>query len=313
MAMTWRKLGRIFCPSGESDWMASHATLPIPYRLDEERLRIYFGTRDRKGRSHTAYVDVLQESPQTIVEVAKEPLLAPGALGEFDDCGAMPSWICEVGDDLWLYYIGWNVRSTIPYHNSIGLAISRDGGQSFERFAAGPLLDRTYKEPHFCAAPCVIIEDGLWRMWYLSCTEWVMCKGRAEPRYHIKYCESSNGIDWKREGVVAIDYKSPQEAGLVRACVRKHGDGYRMWFSYRQLEDYRTNPRKSYRIGYAESGDGVSWVRKDEEAGIDVSESGWDSEMIEYPYVFRQNDNYLLLYNGNAFGRSGFGLAQLED
>ena len=83
-------------------------------------------------------------------------MLDLGRLGTFDDCGVMPSWILNHDGKKYLYYIGWTVRTTIPYHNSIGLAISTDGGRTFERFSEGPLIGETYSEPFYCrqAAAC---------------------------------------------------------------------------------------------------------------------------------------------------------------
>jgi hypothetical protein len=223
----------------------------------------------------------------------------------------MPSWILDHDSKKYLYYIGWTVRNTIPYHNSIGLAISRDGGRTFERFSEGPVFGETYLEPFFTGTSCVLIEEGVWKNWYLSCTGWTKVDGKAEPRYHIKYAESADGINWDRRGVVAIDYKSDFEAGIVRSSVLKEGDLYRMWYSYRGGVDYRTNLNTSYRIGYAESKDGISWTRMDDSAGVDVSLEGWDSEMVEYPHVIQHDDRKYMFYNGNKFGHSGFGYAEL--
>jgi hypothetical protein len=74
-----------------------------------------------------------------------------------------------------------------------------------------------------------------------------------------------------------------------------------MWYSFRG---------SSYRIGYAESQDGVVWDRIDHEAGIDRSPSGWDSEMIEYPYVMDKNGERHMFYNGNGYGQTGIGYAR---
>ena len=68
----------------------------------------------------------------------------------------------------------------------------------------------------------------------------------------------------------------------------------------------------NYRIGYAESEDGIAWERKDDEVGIDISESGWDSEMIEYPFVFEHKGRKHMLYNGNEYGKEGIGYAVME-
>jgi hypothetical protein len=83
----------------------------------------------------------------------------------------------------------------------------------------------------------------------------------------------------------------------------RDADRWRMWYSFRG---------QAYRIGYAESDDGRRWRRQDHLAGLDVAASGWDSEMIEYPFVFDHDGQRFMLYNGNAYGGSGFGLAVQE-
>lgn len=309
MGMTWRKQGLIFAPAGQYDWMRTHAQLPFATPAGPDVLRVYFGTRDQFNRTVTAYIEVEADNPKHILYVHDQPVLGLGALGCFDDSGAMPSWIVDDGDLKYLYYIGWNVGATVPYRNAIGLAVSRDGGQSFTRLFDGPIMDRTHREPHFCACPCVIREGARWRMWYLSCVQWQVYQGKPEPRYHMKYAESPDGIHWRREGIVCLDFKSSDEAGIVRPTILKENNLYRMWYSYRGIQDYRTNPQHSYRIGYAESGDGIRWTRKDEEAGIDVSEQGWDAVMIAYPHVYEHKGSKYLFHNGNGFGRSGFGYA----
>ncbi len=73
-----------------------------------------------------------------------------------------------------------------------------------------------------------------------------------------------------------------------------------MWYSVRG---------PSYRIGYAESADGIGWVRRDSTSVVDPSDTGWDSEMTTYPVVVRRGDRFYMLYNGNDYGRTGIGLA----
>jgi hypothetical protein len=117
----------------------------------------------------------------------------------------------------------------------------------------------------------------------------------------IKYAESADGIHWDRSGAIAIDLKSPDEYGIAKPCVVQDGSLYRMWYSYRGKEPYR--------VGYAESRDGVAWTRMDDKSGIDVSATGWDSESIQYAHVFQHRDRWYMLYNGNGYGKTGFGLA----
>jgi len=262
--------------------------------------------------TNISYIEVNADNPNQILYIHDKPVIVPGNAGMFDDCGAMPSHVIDVGDEVWMYYLGWNVRNTIAYHNSIGLAISQDGGVTFKKLFEGPLFDRNYIEPYYSAVPYILRENGIWKMWYLSNTKWVEYEGKSEPFYHIKYAESHNGIDWKREGRVAIDYKDEAECGIVRACVLKDGNLYKMWYAHRNLHNYRTDKSSSYRIGYAESFNGIDWNRKDNEVGIDVSDVGWDSEMIEYPFVYDHNGKRYMFYNGNTFGKTGFGYAILE-
>lgn len=302
MMQVWRKLGLIFSPSGETQWMCSHASVPIAEHIADDYFKIYFSTRDKKNRSFTAYLVIDINRPSQILEISNQPVLAPGKLGEFDDSGAMATWIAKNKEKKYLYYIGWNLGVTVPFRNSIGLAenLSND---SFSRLFSGPIIDRSMQEPHFCASCCVIPEDDTWRMWYLSCTGWTLKNGRPQHSYHIKYAESYDGIHWHRDGKVAIDYDNEQEYAISRPSVIYDKDCWRMWFSSRG---------SSYRIRYAESIDGHTWKRLDSEVGIDVSASGWDSEMIEYPFVFDHKGQRYMLYNGNGFGKTGFGLAVLK-
>ena len=80
-----------------------------------------------------------------------------------------------------------------------------------------------------------------------------------------------------------------------------------MWYSYRGQWDIKT-----YQIGYAKSKDGIIWVRKEDQMKhFDVSTEGWDSDMICYPFVFDHKGKRYMLYNGNDYGRTGFGIAEL--
>lgn len=301
--LKWKKLGRIFCSNGQMPWMQTHSAVPFAEQIGEDIFRVYFTTRDQNNRSHIAHVDMEISPPYTVISISKEPVLKPGLLGEFDDSGAMGCWITKQEENRYLYYQGWNLGVTVPFRNSIGLATSH-AGEQFRRYCPGPILDRSMFEPHFCATPCVLIDEGKWKMWYLSCTEWFMENEKPKHKYHIKYAESNDGITWNRNGTIAIDFEKQNEYAISRPSVIKDKDKWRMWYSYRGDQ---------YHIGYAESQDGKNWVRLDHLAGITLSSCGWDSEMIEYPFVFDHNGSRYMLYNGNEYGKTGFGLAVLDE
>ncbi len=301
--MQWIKHGVIVEADNRVLWQTSHAAVPMPFHLDRDRFRIYFSSRDTAGRAQLAYVELdLQDPRQTLAE-AEQPALGLGQLGCFDDSGVIGDWIVKRGSDLYLYYTGWNRGGTVPFRNAIGLAISRDGGATFERYSGGPILDRSVHDPCFVSNPCVLVEGQRWRMWYISGLRWQARDGALRHYYHLKYAESADGINWDRSGTICIDFQDESEYAISRPCVIHEEGIYKMWYSYRG---------HSYRIGYAESTDGISWSRKDDLVGIDVSESGWDSEMIGYPFVFDHQGQRYLLYNGNGYGKTGIGLAILE-
>ena len=308
--MPWIKQGLIYNARGHRSWNKTHASVPTVDVVSDQVWRIYFASRDLENRSHTSFIDVEAENPENILYEHDSPILPLGKLGSFDDCGIMPSWIVNVKNTKYLYYIGWTQRRTVPFHNGVGLAVSHDGGKTFQRLAEGPLFGVTHREPYFTASSSVMLDGTVWRCWYLSCTKWRMINERPEAFYHIKYAESEDGIDWDRKGHIAIDFKSESEAGISRPSVLKDADCYKMWFSYRDGRDYRTDRNASYRIGYAESYDAKHWTRMDRQSGITLSDEGWDSLMIEYPHVFFHGEQKYMLYNGNGFGASGFGYAR---
>jgi hypothetical protein len=304
----WTKRGVVFSATGQFPWMAHHACVPVPDLLDNGRLRIYFGPRDGEGRTRVGFIEVDPDEPSIVHYVHDRPVLDLGRLGAFDDSGAMPACIVDNGSDKYLYYIGWNRGVTVPYRNSVGLAISRDGGLTFERVWEGPVVDRTRTEPFFTASPFVLKEEDQWRMWYASSTGWLEVDGHPEPLYEIKYAESDDGIEWRRDNVTCIEPLHPEEAN-ARPWVVRDGALYRMWFCFRGSRGYRDDPSQSYRIGYAESDDGIAWTRMDDRAGIDLSIEGFDDVMLTYPSLYEHRNVRHLLYNGNGFGLTGIGHA----
>jgi len=303
----WEKKGLIYKVNGHLDWNKSHAQVPVADILSD-RLRIYYASRNSKGLSNVSYIEVDEKNPQKILKESKSTLINLGNPGTFDDSGIMPSSIINVGSKKYLYYIGWTTRKTVPYQNAIGLAISDDGGKTFNKFSEGPIITVNKIEPYFSGTAYVAYDKGIYKMWYLSCIRWDCIDGNQEPIYNMKYAESNDGINWIQTGKVAIELEQ-DEGGIVSASVLHQNGLYKMWFGKRKRSDYRINIKNTYRIGYAESLDGINWIRKDVLSGIDVSENGWDSEMISYPNVIHNNKESFMFYNGNGFGKSGFGYA----
>ena len=307
--MRWVKKGHIFNVSDNFGWMHSHAQIPTVL-VKEDRLRIYFATRPEQDCSLTSFIDVDIDDPRRILQVHDKPILELGKPGLFDEHGVMPQYVCEHEGQIRLYYAGWSRRTSVPYSNWTGLAVSDDGGTTFRKMFPGPIIDRTPEEVHSATGCYIVRRDDTWHMWYASGVDWIPVGDKLEEYYVIKYARSADGIHWERENRKLLPSKTEIEP-THRPSVLELNGTYHMWFCYRGIEDFRDGTN-SYRIGYARSSDLKTWEREDEQAGIDVSEDGWDSNMIAYPYVVKTRSGVYLFYNGNGFGASGFGYAILE-
>lgn len=275
-------------------------------KLNDKVWRIYYSTRTKDVVSYPYFIEVEAGNPGNVLNVAKTPLFDIGAPGTFDDSGITMTSIVKIDEHTkYLYYCGWNRKVTVSYSLSIGCVRVIDD-KKFEKMYQGPIMERSIFNPCAVSAPMVIKDGDGFRMWYISFTSWNDYNGKLEPIYIVKHATSKDGLEWKCDNRVCID-SSYEGESIGRPWVLKDGDLYKMWFSARGIENYRTRSGKHYMIGYAESKDGINWNRKD--AGITTSDSGWDSEMLEYASVIKDQGKYYMLYNGNAFGKDGFGYA----
>jgi hypothetical protein len=300
--MKWEKLGRVFCVDQQADWMMSHTANPYPEHLRDDVYRVYFSCRDQMNRSSITYLD-FDVVRREVVARPSEQVLAPGILGTFDDSGCSIACIVDMPDGKkYMYYMGWCLSVTVPWRNTIGLAVCDANSNHFARYSQAPIMGLSDIDPFTISYPAILQGDGIYRMWYGSNTQWGEFK--ESMNHVIKYAESEDGIHWTPTGRICVRGKDESEYAFARLSVVHERGIYKMWYSYRG---------ELYRIGYAESRDGYEWTRMDEDVGIDVSEDGWDSEMIEYPSVFDHHGRRYMFYSGNAFGKTGFGVAVLVE
>ncbi|MHC8492109.1 glycoside hydrolase family protein [Thalassospira sp. SM2505] len=302
-SIVWQKLGLIFTPDSSLSWSKSHASLPVPLQINDSLYRVFYASRDENNRSHVGSFDIDLKRPTEVLAVSKRPVLAPGPLGHFDSDGVYAASVVRIGKRVHLYTIGWNSGPRPPlFYASIGLAISTDNGLSFEKYKNAPIMARSEYDPCLVTAPVVLFENSKWRMWYVSGYSWDETGLGPRSNYHIKYAESEDGIHWLRHGHIALDHAGERERNISRTWVRPDGKGYQAWYGYNPGDGF-------YRIGYAESDDGLEWTRLDNRSGIDLSQSGWDADAMSYPAVIEWQGRRFMFYNGNGFGRDGIGLA----
>lgn len=313
----WHQRGKVFDPTAiaGADWMHAFAQAPATLVFDTF-VRVYFSCRprpDANGQyvSRAAYVDLNRANLSEVVGLSERPIMDLGGRGAFDEFGTYPMSVIRHGDEIRAYYGGWTRCASVPFDVAIGYAISRDGGVTFEKHGRGPVLPADLHEPFLISGPKIRRFGGRWYLWYIAGTKWIPNEGRPEPVYRIRMASSDDGVQWDRLHRELIPPRLEADECQASPDVILANGKYHMFFCYRYSLGYRGH-EKGYRIGYASSTDLTTWVRDDGRAGIDVSDEGWDSEMISYPHVFELDGKTLMFYLGNQVGRYGFGLAELE-
>lgn len=302
-APRWVKHGLVYAPDGRMRWARHSAMTPTPVLRADGSVRVYAGFRDEAGVSRIGYVDIEPEPPFKVMAVSKAPVLDVGRPGCFDDNGVILGDIVRRGDELEMFYVGFQLAQNVKFLAFTGKAVSRNGGESFERVSAAPVLDRTDSGLYFRAIHSVIVEDGIYRAWCGAGSEWVEIGGKTYPKYRVWYTQSRDGVHFFAPDRLCIDLAG-SEYRIGRPRVYRMNDGYAMYYTKGDLEG-------RYVVGYAESSDGLVWQRRDELAGIGPSPSGWDSQMLCYPSLIEAGGSTLMVYNGNGMGRDGFGIAEL--
>ena len=297
----WNKQGFFFKSDFQNISMCSHSAMAQVLHIKDDIFRIYFGSRNKNNEPSINYIEIDIKHPSEVLKTSSNPVLIKGDWGMFDDNGLYPGNLIQKDNRILMYYMGRSNGLDPLYYMSIGLAESFDNGLTFQKKYKSPILDRTETDPWMTTTPFVMQEDDKWHMWYTSGWGWNMDKTNPKSYYHIKYATSIDGINWNSTGKVCIGLKE-NESNVASPTVIKENGIYKMWYCY--VED-----NKSYQIGYAESIDGLSWVRKDEECGISLSEEGWDSQCMAYPCVFIHKGKKYMIYSGNQLGKDGIGLA----
>lgn len=316
--MKWKKLGQIFNfeESPFNQKFASHAQSPQALVFDDF-VRIYFSTRKKEADGmFTSYIQFIDMSKdfKEIINYSNDEVISLGNIGCFDEHGIFPISPLRIENKVYAYTSGWTRRSSVSIDSGIGLVISNDNGDTFKRIADGPVLTSSLFEPFLIIDGFVRKFNDMFYMFYIFGQKWCEPTNQydAERVYKIGYATSNNGIDWVKANNSIIEDRIDENECQALPTVIQIGDKYHMYFCYRHMIGFRKDKRKAYRLGYAYSYDLIDWIRCDNDSGITEEENSWDSDMMCYPNIFEVNEEVYLLYNGNEFGKNGFGLAKLD-
>jgi hypothetical protein len=312
MRFHWKNLGFVFTPDQTNEKLYSHTTPISPLEL-ENCIRIFYSPRtkpDLSGNSisYISFIDLDKDNPRTVLNRRDEVLLPLGGKGDFDEHGTMVAEVVRHNQDIYLYYMGWqrNDFGDIPYKVKVGLAISTDNGNTFTKFNANPIVSVDDIDPISIGNITILIEKSIWRMWYTSYTRWEFKGVKPTPEYEIKYATSTDGIHWTKSGIVCIE--EDEYGGVATPTIWKRGEAdFFMWFGYRRPYEEDGKVGK-YKLGFANSKNGLNWQKRYAETNILASGEEWDSQMMCYPAVIKLKDVLYMFYCGNEFGKSGFGV-----
>jgi hypothetical protein len=301
----WRKKGLVYEPNMEG-W--THGSHSCALHLQGNEFLIAFTSRDLTRRSHIFLATATITTESLIFTSSPQLALYPGPIGTFDCDGVISVCFVKHHSNIYLYYVGWQNLPEGLWICDTGRALVDVQKLTLRKEFEGPVLGRDKQHPLFAAATAFYIKDDLWHTWYNSGIAWSKTESGWSPRYGIHHATSSDGVHWNCEPGLVIPFKDEHEYAFGRPSVLFEDGIFYMWFAHRASATIA-----QYRIGFASSVDGITWTRADELAGIDVSENGWDSEMVCYPYLFTHKKKVFMLYNGNAYGKTGFGMAVLEE
>lgn len=317
--MIQTRLGKVFDPTEHKLPDGCREFAQSPQALEfSDFIRVYFSTRSidlggKTFRSHIAFAD-MEKDFSAVRHVSPHVVLPLGELGAFDEHGIFPINVIRNKGQVWGYTCGWNRRQSVSVDTAIGLVVSDDGGETFRRLGPGPILGPSLREPFLVGDAFVIQAEGGFHMWYMFGQRWVREHDGAAPDriYKIGHATSANGMDWiKEDGIQVLPDRLGNDECQALPSVLAFGGRYHMVFCYREVHGFRTDPSKSYRIGYAHSADLSVWTRDDAALRLQGRDGEWDSEMQCYPHLTVSSGKPYLLYNGNAFGRYGFGAVEL--
>lgn len=304
--MQWNKLGLVYKTSTNLSWANHGSMTPTPILMNEETIRVYYGGRDKKGISRISYVDLDANDPTRIIKINNNPVIDLGEEGMFDDNGMILGDVISNKNELWMYYVGFQLVEKVKFLAFTGLAISTDHGESFKRYSETPILDRSKEGKFIRAIHSVIPCNDHWKIWYAVSNQWAWINNKSYPSYYICCTESKDGIHFPSQGKPCIQLIG-NEYRIGRPRVYYFNDIYHMFYTKGCL-------KQSYLPGYANSQDGIHWNRTDNAVGIAPSQNNnWDSQTLCYPALIKVKNKIYMFYNGNNFGELGFGCAILVD
>lgn len=302
--MTWIKRGIIYKPPYDGSWRDNSALTPTPIQINSSTIRVYCSFRDPNGIGRIGYVDVNASNPSQVQRISPNPVLNIGEAGSFDDNGMILGDIVRIGDQYYMYYVGFQLVEKVKFLAFTGLAISTSISNEFQRYSNTPILDRDNSGRFIQAIHSILPVDNCFNIFYAVGDRWENINDKNYPTYNIWSASSDDGLSFYNQRMIIECDKSNLEYRIGRPRVYKKEESYIMNFTYGTLDG-------KYMAGQACSADLLHWNRNDSLFDLTTSETGWDSVHLSYPAVITTYEGkQFMFYNGNNMGYEGFGFAE---
>ena len=306
VSMSWDDKGLIFKVNNMAPWAKSHCYVPTALAL-EDRIRVYAAFWDHDMHGRLGYVDVDIKNPTKILGYAENPIIADSREGRFDCDGVTPLSVVVYGEEIRLYYAGWQrfAQADKRYTLFTGLLLSDLKGENFKRWSPQPVIGPRHEGEHLRTGGYTSYINNRWQTWYACHEKTIMLDGKGIPAYAQKTMESLDGFSWDQEDHIVFPVEDNKLLGYGRPAIWFHDT-----FKYRGLFSERNWDGSYTKIKYGTSSDGYEWAFQPDSAMNFSGSNTCDSQnSVCFPSLIFQEDRTLMFYNGDDFGREGLRLA----
>lgn len=300
--MYWQRLGKIFTLDSLHPLMQSHSSNPTPHQIDTHIFRVFFSTRNVENKSSISFFD-LDMSSLEIKNQAQEPLISFQDDTFYSHGISLGCIYQKPNEKTFLTFMGWHIPKDSHWMGYLGeMELNKALGEI--DIPKQPIIFPEPKMDPISISYADIIQDqDTYYLFYGSTITWDA--GNQEMIHVINVATSKDAEHWEKHGL-AVPYQKNKIQAFSRPTIMKIDNVWHMWFSY------RGGNGDKYKIGHAKTTNLLSWDLDLEKTSLYANpNAAWESEMVEYPYVFKYQNDIYMLYNGNSYGKTGIGLAKL--
>jgi hypothetical protein len=303
MIIRFRRLGKLFGPETflAQGIAITYTSNPVAYHLHGSLFRIYFNSRDTMNRSEVWSVDFDLQAMQIVESSLKVQLDYRGKFPQYCQNGISLGSVFTLSNERFIGFMGWYVPHRKHWVGEIG-RLRIDSEFNLELFDSSPWIGISPDDPVSLSYPAVQEVKGGSDIWYGTTRTWDAGNGEMLHTLERSHLDHYGAIT-KTQAVVP--YQLGEAQAFSRPSLINAGGVTLFSYSFRGNQNkYQIAVRTMEAIGES--------VEFGEPSVFSPGQIAWENEMVEYPYMVQYQGKIFMLYNGNSFGKSGIGLAEIE-